>query len=122
HYLLLNFLLRPCRHHQHGGRERDHAELLAHWVVPHLLSLTICDHWPSMAFARTLRHQPLGVIGILLLVLFVSIAVLGPAITPYDPAAIDLYHRLTPPSHGHWFGTDELGRDIFSRILAGARL
>ena len=45
---------------------------------------------PSMAFARTLRHQPLGVIGVLLLVLFVTIAVLAPAITPYDPAAIDL--------------------------------
>ncbi|MDT7810477.1 MAG: peptide/nickel transport system permease protein, partial [Acidobacteriaceae bacterium] len=75
-----------------------------------------------MAFARTLRHQPLGVIGILLLVLFVTIAVLAPAISPYDPASIDLYHRLTPPSHSHWFGTDELGRDIFSRILSGARL
>src|SRR5271156_1454826 len=75
-----------------------------------------------MAFARTLRHQPLGVIGIFLLVLFVAIAVLAPVITPYDPAAIDLYHRLTPPSHSHWFGTDELGRDIFSRILSGARL
>jgi len=90
--------------------------------VPHRINLTICDHCPSMAFARTLRHQPLGVIGILLLMLFVTIAVLAPAITPYDPAAIDLYHRLTPPSHAHWFGTDELGRDIFSRILSGARL
>jgi peptide/nickel transport system permease protein len=75
-----------------------------------------------MAFARTLRHQPLGVIGILLLVLFVAIAVLAPVISPYDPAAIDLYNRLAPPSHAHWFGTDELGRDIFSRILSGARL
>jgi peptide/nickel transport system permease protein len=75
-----------------------------------------------MAFARTLRHQPLGVIGILLLTVFVAIAVLGPAISPHDPAAIDLYHRLSSPSHTHWFGTDELGRDIFARILAGARL
>ena len=75
-----------------------------------------------MAFARTLRHQPLGVIGIFLLVLFVVIAVLAPAISPYDPAAIDLYRRLTAPSYAHWFGTDELGRDIFSRILSGARL
>src|SRR6201996_3421867 len=75
-----------------------------------------------MAFARTLRHQPLGVIGFLLLALFVAVAVLGPAISPHDPAAIDLYNRLASPSHAHWFGTDELGRDIFARILAGARL
>src|ERR1700744_827172 len=75
-----------------------------------------------MAFARTLRHQPLGRIGIFLLALFVPVAVLGPTITPYDPASIDLYNRLASPSHGHWFGTDELGRDIFSRILSGARL
>jgi len=75
-----------------------------------------------MAFARTLRHQPLGVIGLLLLILFILIALLAPAISPYDPAAIDLANRLTPPSHAHWFGTDELGRDIFSRILSGARL
>ena len=47
-----------------------------------------------MAFARTLRHQPLGVIGIFLLVLFVVIAVLAPAISPFDPAAIDPYQRL----------------------------
>src|ERR1700761_8879325 len=76
----------------------------------------------SMALARTLRHQPLGAVGILLLILFVAMAVLAPAVSPYDPAAIDLYHRLSAPSHAHWFGTDELGRDIFSRILAGARL
>jgi peptide/nickel transport system permease protein len=75
-----------------------------------------------MVFSRTLRHQPLAVIGVVLLALFVTIALLAPALAPYDPAAIDLYHRLAPPSHVHWFGTDELGRDIFSRILFGARL
>ena len=75
-----------------------------------------------MVFARTLRHQPLAVVGVLLLVLFVTIALLAPVLAPYDPAAIDLLHRLASPSHSHWFGTDELGRDIFSRILFGARL
>ena len=75
-----------------------------------------------MALARTFRHQPLGVIGFLLLLLFLAMALLAPAVTPYDPAAIDLGQRLVGPSHAHWFGTDELGRDIFSRILAGARL
>jgi peptide/nickel transport system permease protein len=76
----------------------------------------------SMFFQRTLRHQPLAVTGVLLLVLFAVVALLAPALAPYDPAAIDLYHRLAAPSHAHWFGTDELGRDIFSRILYGARI
>src|ERR1700759_4694932 len=75
-----------------------------------------------MAFARTLRHQPLAIVGFCLLALFVTIAVLAPVISPYNPAALDLNQRLASPSHAHWFGTDELGRDIFSRILSGARL
>lgn len=75
-----------------------------------------------MLFARTLRRQPLGAIGAALLALFVFVALFAPRLAPYDPAAIDLYHRLAPPSHLHWFGTDELGRDIYSRILFGARL
>ena len=41
---------------------------------------------------------------------------------PYDPNANDLLHRLKAPSAAHWFGTDDLGRDIFSRMLAGARI
>jgi peptide/nickel transport system permease protein len=75
-----------------------------------------------MLFARTLRHQPLAVAGLLLLAIFVAVALLAPVLAPYDPAAIDLYHRLASPSAAHWFGTDELGRDIFSRILYGARI
>src|SRR5271154_212790 len=73
-------------------------------------------------FSTTLRRQPLAVIGMALLVLFVSIALLAPLLAPYNPAAIDLNHRLAAPEHAHWFGTDELGRDIFSRTLYGARL
>src|ERR1700756_4694057 len=69
-----------------------------------------------------LKHQPLAVIGVSLLLLFTAMALLASAAAPYDPAAIDLGHRLLSPSHAHWFGTDELGRDIFSRILYGARI
>jgi peptide/nickel transport system permease protein len=46
----------------------------------------------------------------------------APFLAPHDPAGIDLNHRLAGPESGHWFGTDELGRDIFSRVLFGARL
>src|SRR6201986_3605128 len=68
------------------------------------------------------KHQPLALIGLLLLVLFVAMAVFAPIAAPYEPAAIHLTQRLLGPGHAHWLGTDELGRDIFSRILYGARI
>lgn len=71
---------------------------------------------------RSMRRQPLAAIGILLLVLFVVLAVFAPWIAMYPPAAIDLTHRLAAPSAAHLFGTDELGRDTFSRIVYGARV
>lgn len=84
----------------------------------------MCDDaaMPRPSLSYRLKHQPLAVIGVLLLVLFIAMALLASAAAPYDPAAIDLSHRLMAPGHVHWFGTDELGRDIFSRILYGARI
>jgi peptide/nickel transport system permease protein len=64
----------------------------------------------------------LAVAGVLLLLLFVVCAVFAPVLAPRDPAQLDLNARLLPPSHAHFFGTDELGRDIFSRTLFGARI
>ncbi|HEY0759149.1 MAG TPA: ABC transporter permease [Acidisarcina sp.] len=75
-----------------------------------------------MRVAHTIRAQPLAFLGAALLLLFLGWALFAPIIAPHDPDAIDLNSRLLPPAHGHWFGTDELGRDIFSRILFGARL
>ena len=57
-----------------------------------------------------------------MLVLFVILAVFAPLLAPHDPAAIDLTHRLSGPSTAHWFGTDELGRDIYTRIVYGSRI
>ena len=71
---------------------------------------------------RSLRLQPLAIFGIVLLVIFVVLAVFAPWIAPFDPAAIHLYARLQPPSASHWFGTDELGRDILSRVIFGTRI
>jgi peptide/nickel transport system permease protein len=59
---------------------------------------------------------------LVLVVIFVIFALFAPWIAPHDPAAIDLPHRLQAPTHAHWFGTDELGRDIFSRIVYGSRI
>jgi peptide/nickel transport system permease protein len=74
------------------------------------------------AFRRRVRHQPLAVIGIVLLATFVVCGLAAPLLAPYNPAAIDLVHRLQGPSAAHLAGTDELGRDSLSRLSWGARL
>ncbi len=48
-------------------------------------------------------------------------AMFGARLVPWDPYATDLLHELAPPSAAHWFGTDQLGRDVFSRVIAGSR-
>ena len=64
----------------------------------------------------------LAVVGLLIIVTLVFTALFAPLIAPYDPVAANLANRLQPLSAAHWFGTDELGRDIFSRIVWGSRL
>jgi peptide/nickel transport system permease protein len=76
----------------------------------------------SSFLRRDVISQPLAAAGVLLVLLFVAMALLAPWLAPANPASIDLLHRLAPPSAHHWFGTDELGRDILSRIIYGARL
>ena len=72
--------------------------------------------------AANARHHPLAALGIVLVVIFVIFAFFAPWIAPQDPAAINLPVRLDTVSHAHWFGTDELGRDILSRVIYGARI
>ena len=72
--------------------------------------------------AGNARHNPLAAAGVVLIVVFLVLAVFAPWIAPQDPAAIDLPTRLDTPSSAHWFGTDELGRDILSRTIYGARI
>jgi peptide/nickel transport system permease protein len=69
-----------------------------------------------------IRQQPLAALGVGLLAVFVVCALFAPWLAPQDPAQLDLGGRLLAPGHAHWFGTDELGRDIFSRTLYGARI
>ena len=75
----------------------------------------------TSAFA-TLQRHPGAMTGLALLAFFAALALLAPLLAPADPAHIDLAHRLQPPGHGHLFGTDELGRDVLSRTLYGARV
>jgi peptide/nickel transport system permease protein len=69
-----------------------------------------------------LRRQPLAVIGLVLLAAFIFFAVFAPLLAPHDPNQLNLNDRMASPAAGHLFGTDELGRDILSRILFGARI
>jgi peptide/nickel transport system permease protein len=72
--------------------------------------------------ARSAGHNPLAALGALLVIGLVILALFAPWIAPQDPAAIDLPSRLDSISHAHWLGTDELGRDILSRVIYGARV
>ena len=71
---------------------------------------------------RVLRGNPLATAGLVIVAIFICFALFAPWIAPQDPAQIDLPQRLQPSSAHHWLGTDELGRDIFSRVVYGARI
>lgn len=71
---------------------------------------------------RQVVRTPFGAISLGIVLLYVLVAVFAPVIAPYDPDATTLGNRLAPPSAEHWFGTDSLGRDMFSRTLYGSRV
>jgi peptide/nickel transport system permease protein len=68
------------------------------------------------------KQHPLAAVGLVCSALLVMLAIFAPWIAPQDPAYIDLPARLHPPSSHHFFGNDELGRDILSRVIYGARI
>ena len=71
---------------------------------------------------RAAGHNLLATAGAVMIVVLLVLALFAPWIAPQDPAHIDLPARLMGPSAAHWFGSDELGRDILSRIIYGARI
>jgi peptide/nickel transport system permease protein len=71
---------------------------------------------------HVLRSNPATLVGVVIVGLLVIAAVLGPSLAPYDPLATSAARSLQPPSAAHWFGTDQVGRDIFSRVLVATRL
>lgn len=74
------------------------------------------------SLVRFLRANPLSMIGLFIVTFWLVVSVTAPWITPYPPMQQDIPNRLSPPSSEHWFGTDQLGRDVFSRVLFGGRL
>ena len=71
---------------------------------------------------RQLRRNRAAMIGAVLISLEILIAVFAPVVAPYDPIEQSIYDALQPPSAAHWLGTDEVGRDILSRIIYGTRI
>lgn len=71
---------------------------------------------------KRLWGTPEGKIGLVLIAFILFFAVAGDLVIPYDPIKVSMKERLEPPSREHWFGTDEVGRDVFSRVIAGTRI
>jgi peptide/nickel transport system permease protein len=77
--------------------------------------------WRMPRHVTRLLQSPGFIIGFFILLFWAMCAVFGRFLVPYSPYRDDLMNALAPPSAAHWFGTDQIGRDIFSRIIAGAR-
>jgi len=76
----------------------------------------------AISLPRLAQRNPLATVGVVLVTLLILCAIFAPFLAPHDPAQIDLTNRLDPPSSRHWCGTDELGRDICSRLIYGSRI
>lgn len=75
-----------------------------------------------MNFWEMFYKNKLALVGCGIVFILIAVSLLASVIAPYDPGAIDLRNVLAPPSGDHWFGTDQLGRDVLSRMIWGARI
>ncbi len=78
------------------------------------------ERFASLRYA--LAENPLNLIALALFLLLVFCAALGPSLAPYDPIATNAKNALQAPSSAHWFGSDQLGRDVLSRVVVATRL
>lgn len=77
---------------------------------------------PASKTRRWIRRYGLAAFGALVILIWIAIAILAPVIAPYPPDVVDVTRRLYPPSGANWLGTDALGRDVYTRLLFGARI
>ena len=82
--------------------------------TPTRLVRALADRW-------SWRASPSLIVGGVILAFWVICALVGPWVVPIDPYADDMLNSLIPPDATHWFGTDQLGRDVFARVIVGAR-
>lgn len=76
---------------------------------------------PTATILRRLMRERKGAVGTVCMLLFILVAIVGPRVAPYNPIELHLDAQLAPPSARFWWGADELGRDILSRVIHGAR-
>ena len=74
------------------------------------------------SFLTPFLGRPIALLGLIVLVGLATAAIFAPMLAPYDPSRIEPVARLIPPNAAHWFGTDQFGRDTFSRVIYGSRL
>ena len=74
------------------------------------------------AFWKRLSKNKAAVVGGFFILLFIVVSLVGPLLTTIDPTEVNVLNKLQPPSAEHWFGTDNFGRDIFTRIIHGMAL
>ncbi len=77
---------------------------------------------PLVGLSRFARRNPLGAVGAIVILLLVVTAIFAPLVAPYDPLFPDAINRLEAPGARHLFGTDDIGRDVFSRVVYGGRV
>ena len=90
-------------------------------------SFTEVDRGPSSTswireVVRFLRYKPLGAIGGMIILAMIILAILAPVVAPYDPYELRVDHLFEPPGATFYLGTDDYGRDVFSRIVYGSRI
>jgi peptide/nickel transport system permease protein len=90
-------------------------------AVSEALAVGVGEESPGARAWRRLVRRKSAVLGLMIIVVLVLVALLAPLIAPYDPTQQSWTAIRKPPSAQHWFGTDESGRDLFSRVIYGAR-
>jgi ABC-type dipeptide/oligopeptide/nickel transport system permease subunit len=87
-----------------------------------VVAVSVASRNPALALLRAVARHRLAAVGLVIIAVLVIIAIFAPVLAPYNPNQQDLYRVLAPPSRIHLLGTDNLGRDLLSRLLYGARV
>lgn len=106
-----------------AGRDLDVGQSFRDWLLDPEPTSRRQTAWGELYRGwRRFATNHLAVGGLIVVVLLVLVSLAAPLLAPYNPYAQNLADRLQPPSAAHWFGTDELGRDLLSRLIYGGRL